>query len=456
MPDKKTIIPIIHPQNTFLSMWDIFIIINIIISMLYIPYKIVFDFGEIGGVYAYYFILYSIDIFLGFHIAVKRKTEYVFDHETVKEGYLKKWFVKDFIAAFPFGIIAVLLYNNGFNSGIAAFILNFTGLILIAKGLKFSCYIKKFEDSISINPAISRLMKFLFMVLIISHWLALGWINVGPQIDGGITNIDKYLRAIYWCITTISTVGYGDISPDLLSNSQILYTMFSMILGVGIYGYVIGNVASLLANIDVAKANFIQKMEEINSFIRKKNLPIDLAHKINNYYDYLWESQQGGNDSKVMNEFPHSLKIDVSLFLNKKIVQKVPFFSTMGEVFIREIVTSLEPAIFLPNDYILRKGAYGSSMFFLAGGTVNVTDENQNILASLGEGAFFGEMSLIQGEKRNANIVATDYCDVYRLTKERFDDLREKYPEFDHQVVKTVKEREEMNRKKAAERNKEK
>jgi len=52
----------------------------------------------------------------------------------------------------------------------------------------------------------------------------------------------------------------------------------------------------------------------------------------------------------------------------------------------------------------------------------------------LAEGSAFGEMALIKNVKRNASVRALSYCDVYKLSKNSFDHLRRKYPEFDRQV----------------------
>src|SRR5262249_15017745 len=91
---------------------------------------------------------------------------------------------------------------------------------------------------------------FVFWLLLIAHWLACGWLALGG-IEGQFDQTTRYVRALYWCITTLATVGYGDIVPK--TNAQTIYAMVCMLLGVGIYGYVVGNVANLLANLDRAK-----------------------------------------------------------------------------------------------------------------------------------------------------------------------------------------------------------
>ena len=55
----------------------------------------------------------------------------------------------------------------------------------------------------------------------------LNWDNVAPH----------YTAALYWTFTTITTVGYGDLTPTDLS--ERLYAIFAMIIGTGLFGYIV-------------------------------------------------------------------------------------------------------------------------------------------------------------------------------------------------------------------------
>ena len=80
------------------------------------------------------------------------------------------------------------------------------------------------------------------------------------------------------------------------------------------YGLVIGNIANLIANIDVAKTQYKEKMDRINAFLKYRSIPPRLQQKINDYYDYLWESRRGYDESSVLGDLPGPLKVSVSLF----------------------------------------------------------------------------------------------------------------------------------------------
>src|SRR5208283_2858053 len=229
-------------------------------------------------------------------------------------------------------------------------------------------------------------------------------------------------------------------TPNHDSNLQIIYTIVVMIFGVGMYGYIIGNVATLIANLDVGRANYQAKMEEINDFLRTRRVPGQLQTRVRNYYAYLWETQKSVSPVSITEELPHTLSMEISLYLNRAILEKVALFKNVNEIFIREIVQAMQPMVFLPDDYIIRQVEYGDCMYFLSNGDVEVL-VNGFRLTSLGQGSPFGETALIQGEKRTASIRALSYCDVYKLSKADFDVLRGRYPDFDAQVKKVVEDR---------------
>jgi voltage-gated potassium channel len=98
------------------------------------------------------------------------------------------------------------------------------------------------------------------------------------------------------------------------------------------------------------------------------------------------------------------------------------------------VVEELEPLVFLPGDFVIRQGEFGDCMYFLSTGSVEVMINDKQI-AVLAEGSPFGETALIQKEERNASVRAVTYCDVYKLSRNSFERLRKKYPEFDKRVT---------------------
>jgi voltage-gated potassium channel len=423
--------------------YNAFLIFSALAGTIVTSYRLTFRVYDFDAIYWIITIVYMLDIPYTLNQSVKKGLTVFTDRKSIARLYLRGWFGVDLIACIPFAWLFYVtsLWAPSASMGVGAVldIIMVTKLMKMVKISKVSAIFNDIKESLSVSPALMRLVTFGFWFATAVHLMACGWVLIGAS-EAARPHFDQYLRGVYWCVTTIATIGYGDYTPNHDSNVQIIYTVVVMIFGVGMYGYIIGNVATLIANLDVARANYQAKMEEINDFLRTKRVPGTLQARVRNYYAYLWETQKSVSSVSITEELPHTLSMEISLFLNRTILEKVALFRNANEVFIREIVQLLRPMVFLPDDYIIRQGEFGDCMYFLSNGDVEVLI-NGTRLASLGQGSPFGETALIQGEKRTASIRALSYCDVYKLSKADFDALRGRYPEFDAEVKKVVEER---------------
>jgi voltage-gated potassium channel len=423
--------PVFAHNNVAKTVWDILVTVVVFAAALLIPYRLYTGYHPFGFIYWLIKAVLTLDLLLCFNTSVKVKREVFRTRSEIGKLYLKTWFLPDLLAAFPFA--AVLSGIAGLMPAPAGTKLLFAlTLLTLIRLFKLNRTFSSIRQTLNVNPSIMRLVVFGFWFALAAHFMALGWIELGGG-DRTAPPFTRYLLALYWCITTIATIGYGDITPDRTSNLQLIYTMFVELLGVGTFGYIIANITSLVANLDAAKAGFVKKTEEIRNYMRLKQLPQDLRDKVDNYYQYIWETRKSPETAAFLDELPHTLKMDILLFLNQRIIEKVPLFKHADEIFIREVVQFLEPVVFLPEDYIIRQGEFGECMYFLSSGRVEVLANGVKV-ADLSAGSFFGESSLVHNEKRNASIKALEYCDGYRLSKKRFDELRQKFPEFDRHL----------------------
>ncbi len=289
-----------------------------------------------------------------------------------------------------------------------------------------------------LQPSVLRLGWFVFWLSLTVHWIACGWLALRAPSDFSGT-MPHYIEALYWCVTTIATVGYGDITPKGVE--QTLYAMLVMVLGVGVYGYVIGSLAGLLANLDAARSRFREKLEQIQAFMSYRHLPAPLRQRIVGYYRYLWESRLGFEEENLLAELPSALRTEVALFLNRPILRRVPFLQGAGEDLLRAIAVALKPIVFSPGDYVFHAGDAGHAMYFISGGDLEVVDREGKVIATIGAGDFFGEIALLGDHKRTAGVRAIDYCDLYALGTEDFERVLGDFPQFAEEVRRMAKSR---------------
>lgn len=389
--------------------------------------------------------LFTIDIIVAFFTTITVDGQEITSKKTIAIKYLRTWFIVDLIAAVPFDLI----FSEGYLSeasnaarSLRLFSPRYIQILLLVRMLRIYHifpFLERTKKKELLNPGLVRLFFTIFVVLIIAHWVACGWLALG-KIDDKLDHYSNYLRALYWCITTITTIGYGDITPT--TNGQTIYTMFVQLTGAGMYGYIIGNLASMLANSDLARTQFRAKMEKIQTFMQYRDVPGELQDNIRTYYDYLWNNRRGFDESAVLEELPSSLKLQVALHLNKDIIEKVPMFKGAPDDLIRQIVLNLKPVLYTPGDYIFRKGEMGDQMYFISRGKVEIVSEDgSTVFATLSDGSFFGEIALLFSSERTASVRAADYCDLYTLDKFTFDNVLAKFPEIAQQVQAMAEER---------------
>ena len=98
--------------------------------------------------------------------------------------------------------------------------------------------------------------------------------------------------------------------------------------------------------------------------------------------------------------------------------------------------------VFSPGDYVCRKGDVGKEMYIIKRGKLDVVaDDGREIYVTLGEGAVFGEVSILNipgnktGNRRTANVRSVGYSDLFSLSKDDLWEALAEYPEAKKKYV---------------------
>jgi len=326
----------------------------------------------------------------------------------------------DLICLLPLSLIALVFYDTT-----SSYILLFN--LLAARHVR---HIKSFMDSFdNLKPISYRLIPILIMLPLLVHLVACGWIALGSGTAGpDKDSVTEYIKGIYWAFTTLTTVGYGDISAK--SNYQMLYTCFVEVMGVGVFGYILSNVASLLARSDAAREHHMDNLDKVELYMNSHEVPVQLRSRVRSYYHYMWQNKKGYQDNSIVEDLPVKLQSDLYLHINKPILEKVPFLKGAHPDLIEDLVHQLEFRICVPGERVFRKGDHGDAMYFVHKGQVEIIDDDGNTIVTLGEGAFFGEMALLSNIQRTRTVRSVEFCEFYVLEKTHFEKACELYPDF--------------------------
>jgi hypothetical protein len=161
--------------------------------------------------------------------------------------------------------------------------------------------------------------------------------------DNDMTSIELYAVALYWAVTTITTVGYGDISGT--NNAERLFAAVMMIFGVMLFSYANGSLSSIIQNYDSTNAKYQEKLNILNRIYKEYKLPLDLFIKIKKSMGY--ESKNNMQDLHLfLDELPYKLKTEVSLYVYEQRYVKIKLFRSRSVSFILWMCPLLKPSMF--------------------------------------------------------------------------------------------------------------
>lgn len=115
------------------------------------------------------------------------------------------------------------------------------------------------------------------------------------------------------------------------------------------------------------------------------------------------------------------------------LLAQVPFFQLMDEEERRLLADELDVVRFAAGELVFSTGDPGDSMYVIRSGEVEAffkdTTGKRIVLETSGEGAFFGELSLLDNGPRTASVVVTKHVEALRIDREDLNHLLKRHPE---------------------------
>ena len=323
-------------------------------------------------------------------------------------------------------------------------------VVRIARTYRLTRYFVHWETKLtSINPTLIRLLHMVLWLFFLAHWISCGFFAVSEYQGFGSTEYglpqsaaeaslgEQYGMSFYWSIMTLA--GNQGIEPSTRVEKQ--FNLVVVTLGMSASVYVVGNLTSVLANANQAADSFRDRMALLQLYMQHQEIPRELQNRISNYYRYTWSLHKGLDVRMILEDLPTHLRSDVSLFLNAPIIRRVPLFEDCEPAFINALVKRLRPELCGKGDVIIRKDDNDKRMFFLCRGRVDVTTGENEKIAEVNEGGYFGEIGCFFNERRQANCVAATNCQLYVLEKDDLDDVMKSFPEYASRLLQTAVER---------------
>jgi monovalent cation:H+ antiporter, CPA1 family len=172
-----------------------------------------------------------------------------------------------------------------------------------------------------------------------------------------------------------------------------------------------------------------QEMERYRALYEEGLVPQEL-------YDDLQRGVSGASAAEPRPRF------DIGLDTHR-LIERLDLLSGLDERQLDRVAGLLRPRFTVPNERIIRKGDRGDAVFFIVSGAVEVVLPAGPV--RLGSGEFFGEMALLSGRPRQADIMALTYCRLLVLRKADFERFMTANPDAREAINRVAAARQSMN-----------
>ncbi|XP_011375874.2 potassium voltage-gated channel subfamily H member 2 [Pteropus vampyrus] len=330
------------------------------------------------------------------------------------------------------------------------------GLLKTARLLRLVRVARKLDRYSEYGAAVLFLLMCTFAL--IAHWLAciwyaignmeqphmdsrIGWLhNLGDQIGkpynssglGGPSIKDKYVTALYFTFSSLTSVGFGNVSPN--TNSEKVFSICVMLIGSLMYASIFGNVSAIIQRLYSGTARYHTQMLRVREFIRFHQIPNPLRQRLEEYFQHAWSYTNGIDMNAVLKGFPECLQADICLHLNRSLLQHCKPFRGATKGCLRALAMKFKTTHAPPGDTLVHAGDLLTALYFISRGSIEIL-RGDVVVAILGKNDIFGEPLNLYARpgKSNGDVRALTYCDLHKIHRDDLLEVLDMYPEFsDH------------------------
>uniref|UniRef100_H3C3A5 Voltage-gated inwardly rectifying potassium channel KCNH2 n=1 Tax=Tetraodon nigroviridis TaxID=99883 RepID=H3C3A5_TETNG len=450
---------ILH-YSPFKAVWDWVILLLVIYTAIFTPYSATFLLSDqeetamqtcgyscspLDVVDFIVDIMFVVDIIINFRTTyVNSNEEVVTQSSRIAVHYLKGWFLIDMVAAIPFDL---LIFRSEDETT------TLIGLLKTARLLRLVRVARKLDRYSEYGAAVLFLLMCTFAL--IAHWLAciwyaignverstsagIGWLdNLGEQLGkryndsvlgSGPSTRDKYVTALYFTFSSLTSVGFGNVSPN--TNSEKIFSICVMLIGALMYASIFGNVSAIIQRLYSGTARYHTQMIRVREFIRFHQIPNPLRQRLEEYFQHEWSYTNGIDMNAVLKGFPECLQADICLHLNRTLLQNCKAFKGSTKGCLKALAMRFKTTHAPPGDTLVHAGDLISALYFISRGSIEIL-KGRVVVAILGKNDIFGEpinLSVLPGKSR-ADVRALTYCDLHKISREDMLEVLDMYPEF--------------------------
>ncbi|CAA7031783.1 unnamed protein product [Microthlaspi erraticum] len=422
---------IISPFNTKYRAWEMWLVFLVIYSAWICPFEFAFITYKKDAIFIIDNIIngfFAIDIVLTFFVAYLDSHSYLLvdNPKKIAIRYLSTWFAFDVCSTAPFQPLSLLFNYNGSELGF-----RILSMLRLWRLRRVSSLFARLEKDIRFNYFWIRCTKLISVTLFAVHCAGCfnyliadrypnprkTWIGaVYPNFkEASLWN--RYVTALYWSITTLTTTGYGDLHPE--NPREMLFDIFFMLFNLGLTAYLIGNMTNLVVHWTSRTRTFRDTVRAASEFSSRNQLPHDIQDQMLSHICLKFKTE-GLKQQETLNNLPKAIRSSIANYLFFPIVQNIYLFQGVSRDFLFQLVSDIDAEYFPPKEDIILQNESPTDLYILVSGGVDFTayvDGHDQIQGKAVIGDTFGEIGVLCYRPQPFTVRTTELSQILRISR---------------------------------------
>ena len=445
----------IPPEAPKRIAWEILILIIALYQVIVVPFRLAFQFTivhdlEPGHFYQTIIIDRICDFIIYIHI-VLTATKFAYiqegavisDPRKIQENYRDNKLQRDLMSVMPWDLIALVLISVNESMYTLAHLLMACRMVFYLRITDFEVYAHHVFEWLSSGNLYLLFTRSLLRVLLVLHLMVCIWYGVGfleeqssgsSWLSGDIvlnTIIDPtwksfYLRSLYWCVMTVTTIGYGDVTPT--TPTEILITIGVMFVGATAFAGLIAYITVIFDDVDVKLATHSMYRDCVLHYFKYKQYPGAFQDQVEGYYEFLWNTQKGLSTKKMLDLLPRNLSNEISVHLVLPTLLDCDILKDINAKCLNEISRQMKIELYSKHMEILMAGELSNAIGVVSEGSIFAKNQKDGAVRTLGTGECFG-IAALESEPSQWTLTTINNCEIFTFGAIELMNLLERHPD---------------------------
>ncbi|OHT02046.1 cation channel family protein [Tritrichomonas foetus] len=244
---------------------------------------------------------------------------------------------------------------------------------------------------------------------IMQSWVKIhGWEYLTPP--------QLYVVSIYFVMTTILTIGFGDLTPK--TSPERIIVIFIQLIGVMINAYIISMMVSSL--MDPIGSRFERSFRSFFDFMNFKEINKELKTEILHFFQLKYQNIHGAEDLKEVFKFvPETVRDHLKLDMTRQCLSQISLMQIASEKLLVGFSNAMSHISFVPGEIIFEQGEIDSELYLFRSGTIRLYENGVEIRTeSCDRGIGMGELELLIDTPRSMTVEAVTYVEGWVIERD--------------------------------------